>query len=464
MTSKAHPGAFPCTFKSCKATFRSPEQLRAHKINSPEHDYCNTCNLEFEDEEAYRIHRIESDRHMHLTKQNLRCVGCGEMFPRAGSLVSHVEGNACPVITLQQFQAQRAHKHLVKAFLEDPEAFKLPRELENKLAQAAPRKEQPSLLDTDFDRAADSGGPPADNSRANVPWPKINEWLENTETGKPPTSGAEDDLLDVTSFGALSIAADDETTKSSTGSEASGVLVGNANEDTVKMSPAPEHRGAWNKNADEGTDKTSPAPEDPGEVKGNEDEEAAPKLAVLEDPSKSSGKAEEKMTPTPAVLAELSGNADDKTTQVPAAPGNLAVKRALPELFKTVSEIKQEIVEAWDPRSKAFRPHAFLHPVTGKYICPHPYCRTAIKSVQGFRQHLLSAAHLPERIICPACYKNFNSTTALIQHCESPSNKCQIRHSTDYDRTLDVMTGGLIETRGYHPDGTVKYVANDVEW
>ena len=65
---------------------------------------------------------------------------------------------------------------------------------------------------------------------------------------------------------------------------------------------------------------------------------------------------------------------------------------------------------------------------------------------------------------CPSCLRVFKSTTALVQHCESPSNRCQIRHTLDYGDALNTLTGGFIGTKGYHPDGTVKYEAAEVQW
>lgn len=65
---------------------------------------------------------------------------------------------------------------------------------------------------------------------------------------------------------------------------------------------------------------------------------------------------------------------------------------------------------------------------------------------------------------CPSCFKKFKTTAALVQHCESASVRCQIRNSENYNERLDLMTGGLIEVKGIHPDGSIKYEASDVQW
>ncbi|KAI9663445.1 MAG: hypothetical protein M1829_006083 [Trizodia sp. TS-e1964] len=65
---------------------------------------------------------------------------------------------------------------------------------------------------------------------------------------------------------------------------------------------------------------------------------------------------------------------------------------------------------------------------------------------------------------CPKCHKLFNSSTALVQHCESPTNRCKIRESAKYGKTIDTISGGLLETKGRHADGTIKYNAREVNW
>ena len=58
----------------------------------------------------------------------------------------------------------------------------------------------------------------------------------------------------------------------------------------------------------------------------------------------------------------------------------------------------------------------------------------------------------------------FSSTTALVQHCESPANRCNIRETGDYNQALDTITGGLLEVKERKDDGQVEYQAAKVEW
>jgi len=45
---------------------------------------------------------------------------------------------------------------------------------------------------------------------------------------------------------------------------------------------------------------------------------------------------------------------------------------------------------------------------------------------------------------CPTCLKYFQSTTALISHCESPAAKCQINKTDNFNIFLDRMSGGFL--------------------
>ncbi len=74
-------------------------------------------------------------------------------------------------------------------------------------------------------------------------------------------------------------------------------------------------------------------------------------------------------------------------------------------------------LDPMDPLSKRFAPRKYLHPVTGKYMCPRPLCgyvspilsfwsrcsqvsRSTFKSLQGFKEHLLSpSAHSENRVM-----------------------------------------------------------------
>jgi len=63
------------------------------------------------------------------------------------------------------------------------------------------------------------------------------------------------------------------------------------------------------------------------------------------------------------------------------------------------------------------------------------------------------------KLRCPACLRQYQSATALVQHAESQAIKCQIRDSAEYKTAVDEITGGFVDTAGRHQDHTVRYTA-----
>lgn len=64
---------------------------------------------------------------------------------------------------------------------------------------------------------------------------------------------------------------------------------------------------------------------------------------------------------------------------------------------------------------------------------------------------------------CPGCFRKFKSTAALIAHCEASKTRCSVNETVLYGQIIDELSGGVIQTNGYHEDGTVKYEAGKLE-
>jgi hypothetical protein len=107
-------------------------------------------------------------------------------------------------------------------------------------------------------------------------------------------------------------------------------------------------------------------------------------------------------------------------------------------------------------------PMNHLNHFTKRFDCPGKKCGGSFDTVEAFNAHLTSSAHVGGRTVCPSCLSKFTSTMALVAHCESPSKKCNIRNSANYNQVLREITGGLIGAEGHHIDGSVRYVANDI--
>ena len=193
--------------------------------------------------------------------------------------MAHIEQNICPKITLEDFQEQRATKHIVKSFLADPENFKFP-----------PGFDAEALI-----RRLGGRGRPAESS-----------------------------LIDYDIRGPIGSQILDPTNKS-------------ANVDLLNDRLLPE-------------DEIIAGVKDMGLNKVNDDVTKDEPVTTPESPK----------SPTTVVASPV------KEVTSPA------------EEDKPKTEEGQRYIEntnPWDPNSKLFKPANFVHPVTGKYVCPHPHCR-----------------------------------------------------------------------------------------
>jgi hypothetical protein len=108
-------------------------------------------------------------------------------------------------------------------------------------------------------------------------------------------------------------------------------------------------------------------------------------------------------------------------------------------------------------------PWKYFDPLQNAFVCPGQKCRTKYATAKEFDEHLVSSAHVGGKTVCPSCLSRFNTTAALISHCESGSKKCTIRKSANYNQVMRELTAGLLGTEGHLIDGSVKYVANKPE-
>lgn len=73
--------------------------------------------------------------------------------------------------------------------------------------------------------------------------------------------------------------------------------------------------------------------------------------------------------------------------------------------------------------------------------------------------HLRSAvSHFGNAFRCPYCLRTFGTLTAVTQHAESSTVRCQIRETDEYNAYLDQLTAGIVDVSiSRHADGTPKY-------
>jgi hypothetical protein len=81
------------------------------------------------------------------------------------------------------------------------------------------------------------------------------------------------------------------------------------------------------------------------------------------------------------------------------------------------------------------------------------------KKGMALMSHLRSATgHFGNIFRCPYCQRCFGSLTAVTQHAEASSVRCQIRETDEYNAYLDQLTAGIVDVSiNRHADGTPKY-------
>ncbi|PWW79675.1 hypothetical protein C7212DRAFT_341939 [Tuber magnatum] len=76
----------------------------------------------------------------------------------------------------------------------------------------------------------------------------------------------------------------------------------------------------------------------------------------------------------------------------------------------------------------------------GSYVCPRLMCGKKLKTVGALVDHLKSNAHDKKSFRCPACFRFFVSSSALLQHSESDA--CSLKRSFTYYEFIEGATGG----------------------
>ena len=89
-----------CTYPACQKRFDSEKEMKYHKRDDPEHDYCKKCNVDCDDWEGYLQHKIDAmtpwlDKRTQPTEgvqpMHIVCEFCGADFKSWGARKTHRE-------------------------------------------------------------------------------------------------------------------------------------------------------------------------------------------------------------------------------------------------------------------------------------------------------------------------------------------------------------------------------------
>ncbi|KGM92746.1 uncharacterized protein PADG_11204 [Paracoccidioides brasiliensis Pb18] len=144
MASDKRDPKFKCTFNMCNRSFDTQKQVRKHKMESPDHEYCTRCDLDFEGEKELLAHKLESNRHIvcpvcgeefksdggknthfaqfHPANQEMVCTFCSGKFSRAQAYMGHIENDQCTGFSALRYKEQRVEKCLAERglMIQDP--------------------------------------------------------------------------------------------------------------------------------------------------------------------------------------------------------------------------------------------------------------------------------------------------------------------------------------------------------
>ncbi|KAF2015050.1 hypothetical protein BU24DRAFT_482563 [Aaosphaeria arxii CBS 175.79] len=394
--SSGTDGLIPCTYEDCDLFFRTEKEMKRHKKNAPEHDYCAVCNEDFEDDNALSMHKVVRpdmhnlacrvcgqefksnkglQRHIELTHsvdQKLVCIGCEGKFPRASLLVEHLEFNHCRIITANEFMASITHKYLITELLNGGANF-------DRFMQKTSRYE--AAVDNDDEGGINIMDEP-DHEPVDLDFevmkPHVPEGSNNFEKHLPypPLPGQSSQA-----FNALAAKLNKATLE-----ENERVAAGESSRQAVKT--------MWG------------------------------------------GPTARKLFPQAASST--------------VAPSEYSVEQ-LDRQKESEYGINILDTRFWDPDCEAWNPQRFIDPVTLKYWCPF-VCEQCFAIPPDLARHI-KTDHKIREMSCPACMKKFNHTTALVAHCESPASKCRIKRAEDFSTFLDKLTGGFLGvTEAIRPD------------
>ncbi|OAT06586.1 hypothetical protein BDBG_02773 [Blastomyces gilchristii SLH14081] len=394
-----------CTFENCNRTFTTEKELRKHKIEFTDHEYCARCNLDFEDERELFAHKLESNKHIacpscgeefkseggknthfaqfHRTNQEMVCHFCHAKFRRAHAYMCHIENDQCPSFSAERYREQRVKKEALRTVMS---------------RALGPTNKGFGLTDSSITSSLDGGiGLPLLDGRETVP--------TSGERSKPGTTG-------------------------SSGYDATSVSMQLRG---MSLWPAPGEEKEVEIGSEE---QVFMAYSDA--AYGRDDREVRSRFRANNSgpPTSPTGKH------TPLIdLDETASKASDNTWgtwESRFAPS------PMPRESETVEKRQQE---PWSPSK-------FFSPAMGKWVC---VCDKLFDSEKDFEGHIKSGIHMGGVFRCPGCLRMFKSSTALTAHCESATVRCKVNKDENYARILDEVSAGLIEPAGENEDGSIIY-------
>ncbi|KAN0081760.1 hypothetical protein V8E54_003058 [Elaphomyces granulatus] len=139
---------------------------------------------------------------------------------------------------------------------------------------------------------------------------------------------------------------------------------------------------------------------------------------------------------------------DDNLGSQDRLPAVGSFGQGLPDAGQTL----QVLTANWDPNK-------YFNSYIGCYDC---FCGLQFHDRDEFERHVLRKWGGTGKATCPGCSRIFKTTAALVAHCESASTRCRVSDGENYAQIIDEISGGFVQSVGYHDDGTMKYEAGNI--
>ena len=369
------------------------------------------------------------------------------VFPRAGSLMGHIEKDECEVISAEVFERRRAEKQIEKDAWAEA------------LDSTNARSLLPSQAGVGSETDTNGGGVSLldDRYSSGLNWQGAIPQMVGATPLQPTTSGqytAPRPLIQ--SMGALSLDKFPSLPSQNQSQVPKSTLTENStNSDDLLSFDDAEIRtnilpgGPWNSKTAPTSlfTESRPPPMDTADVDGGSSLDKFGNLTRGTRPNQSMS-----MLDHLSQVSIATSNLSPRSQPIPAAgPSNNNPNARIRTISAAVS-----------PRSN-LDPWKYFDPLINAFVCPGAKCGGKYATPKEFQEHLSSSAHVGGKAVCPSCLSKFKSTAALISHCESGSKKCTIRKSANYNQVMRELTAGMLGTQGHLIDGSVKYVANKPE-
>ncbi|PGH35988.1 hypothetical protein GX50_01158 [[Emmonsia] crescens] len=396
-----------CTFDNCNRAFATQKELRKHKIQFIDHEYCARCDLDFEDERELFAHKLESNNHIvcpccgeefkseggknthfaqqfHRANQEMVCHFCSAKFSRAHAYMCHIENDQCPSFSAERYREQRVKKEALRTVMS---------------RALGPTGKGLGLPDSSISSSVDGGvGVSLLNSRETVSAP--------SENGKPAT-------ISSSGWDATSVSV-----------QLRGMSLWPAPGEEQGVEMDPEERDLMTY-SDAGYDRDEEEVRRSFRSTSNSGPPTTPrgKHAIMIDLDESASKLSENTW----------GTWESKSVTSPMPP------------VSGIVEKRQQ--ERWSPSK-------FFSPAMGKWVC---VCDKVFDSEKEFDGHIKSGIHMGGVFRCPGCLRMFKTSAALTAHCESATVRCKVNKDENYARIMDEISAGLIEPAGEYEDGSIRY-------